>query len=365
MSQRKTTIREVASRAGVSLGTASNVFNDKSSVAAESRQRVLDAAEALGYRPNSLAAGLRRQRTRTIGLVVPDVLNIVFNELVEHLENLALSQAYEVIIVTSREDPEREHERVRALLSRRVDGLIIIPTRDWSATEREMRHHRIPVVVLDRVAAADHFPSVASDNAAATRAGTDYLLGLGHRDLAFVINSTRLWNSAARVDGFLAAMRDAGLQDRARVLLPGMTEEETRAGVLPVLAGPDHLNSRRPTAIFTGSNVATLGVLRAVQDAGLAIPQDLSLLAFDDFAWLTVLRPFVSAIRQPTEALAGHAWRILTAGFEAPDRAAEHIRLPAPLIARETTAPPPVAVERRLKAFKPARRQATEEAGSS
>ncbi|MDR6293429.1 MULTISPECIES: LacI family DNA-binding transcriptional regulator [Inquilinus] len=353
MSQRKTTIREVASRAGVSLGTASNVFNDKTSVAAESRQRVLDAAEALGYRPNSLAAGLRRQRTRTIGLVVPDVLNIVFNELVEHLENLALSQAYEVIIVTSREDPEREHERVRALLSRRVDGLIIIPTRDWSATEREMRHHRIPVVVLDRVAAKDHFPSVASDNAAATRAGTDYLLGLGHRDLAFVINSTRLWNSAARVDGFLAAMRDAGLQDRARVLLPGMTEEETRAGVLPVLAGPD-----RPTAIFTGSNVATLGVLRAVQDAGLAIPQDLSLLAFDDFAWLTVLRPFVSAIRQPTEALAGHAWRILTAGFEAPDRAAEHIRLPAPLIARETTAAPPA-----MKAFSPARRRATEEAG--
>jgi LacI family transcriptional regulator len=335
MSQRKTTIREVASRAGVSLGTASNVFNGKAGVAAENRRRVLEAAEALGFRPNSLAAGLRRQRTRTIGLVVPDVLNIVFNELVEHLENIALSQSYEVIIVTSREDPEREHERVRALLSRRVDGLVIIPTRDWSATEREMRHHRIPVVVLDRVAAHDHFPSVAVDNAAATRLGTEHLLGLGHRDLAFVINSTRLWNSAARVEGFLAAMRAAGLEQRARVLLPGMTEEETRAGVLPVLTA-----ARRPTAVFTGSNVATLGVLRAVQDAGMSIPQDLSLLAFDDFAWLTVLRPFVSAIRQPTEALAGHAWRILTAAFEAPDRPAEHIRLAAPLITRETTAPP-------------------------
>lgn len=335
MSQRKTTIREVASRAGVSLGTASNVFNGKAGVAAENRRRVLEAAEALGFRPNSLAAGLRRQRTRTIGLVVPDVLNIVFNELVEHLENIALSQSYEVIIVTSREDPEREHERVRALLSRRVDGLVIIPTRDWSATEREMRHHRIPVVVLDRVAAHDHFPSVAVDNAAATRLGTEHLLGLGHRDLAFVINSTRLWNSAARVKGFLAAMRAAGLEQRARVLLPGMTEEETRAGVLPVLTA-----ARRPTAVFTGSNVATLGVLRAVQDAGMSIPQDLSLLAFDDFAWLTVLRPFVSAIRQPTEALAGHAWRILTAAFEAPDRPAEHIRLAAPLITRETTAPP-------------------------
>lgn len=335
MSQRKTTIREVASRAGVSLGTASNVFNGKAGVAAENRRRVLEAAEALGFRPNSLAAGLRRQRTRTIGLVVPDVLNIVFNELVEHLENIALSQSYEVIIVTSREDPEREHERVAALLSRRVDGLVIIPTRDWSATEREMRHHRIPVVVLDRVAAHDHFPSVAVDNAAATRLGTEHLLGLGHRDLAFVINSTRLWNSAARVKGFLAAMRAAGLEQRARVLLPGMTEEETRAGVLPVLTA-----ARRPTAVFTGSNVATLGVLRAVQDAGMSIPQDLSLLAFDDFAWLTVLRPFVSAIRQPTEALAGHAWRILTAAFEAPDRPAEHIRLAAPLITRETTAPP-------------------------
>ncbi|MFE0758620.1 LacI family DNA-binding transcriptional regulator [Inquilinus sp. NPDC058860] len=349
MSQRKTTIREVASRAGVSLGTASNVFNGKAGVAAESRRRVLEVAEALGYRPNSLAAGLRRQRTRTIGLVVPDVLNIVFNELVEHLENIALSQSYEVIIVTSREDPEREHERVRALLSRRVDGLIIVPTRDWSATEREMRHHRIPVVVLDRVAAQDRFPSVAVDNAAATRLGTEHLLGLGHRDLAFVINSTRLWNSAARVEGYLAAMRAAGLEQRARVLLPGMTEEETRAGVLPVLTA-----DRRPTAVFTGSNVATLGVLRAVQDAGMSIPQDLSLLAFDDFAWLTVLRPFVSAIRQPTEALAGHAWRILTAAFEAPDRPAEHIRLPAPLIVRETTAAPPMkaAARRRMKAFK-------------
>jgi LacI family transcriptional regulator len=341
MSQRKTTIREVASRAGVSLGTASNVFNGKTGVGAESRRRVLDAAEALGFRPNSLAAGLRRQRTRTIGLVVPDVLNIVFNELVEHLENIALSQSYEVIIVTSREDPEREHERVRALLSRRVDGLIIVPTRDWSATEREMRHHRIPVVVLDRVAAQDHFPSVAVDNAAATRLGTEHLLALGHRDLAFVINSTRLWNSAARVEGFQATMRAAGLEQRARVLLPGMTEEETRAGVLPVLTAADSRNAHRPTAIFTGSNVATLGVLRAVQDAGMSIPQDLSLLAFDDFAWLTVLRPFVSAIRQPTEALAGHAWRILTAAFETPDRPAEHIRLPAPLIMRETTAAPP------------------------
>jgi LacI family transcriptional regulator len=349
MSQRKTTIREVASRAGVSLGTASNVFNGKSGVGAESRQRVLEVAEALGFRPNSLAAGLRRQRTRTIGLVVPDVLNIVFNELVEHLENIALSQSYEVIIVTSREDPEREHERVRALLSRRVDGLVIVPTRDWSATEREMRHHHIPVVVLDRVAAHDHFPSVAVDNAAATRLGTEHLLGLGHRDLAFVINSTRLWNSAARVEGFLGAMRAAGLEQRARVLLPGMTEEETRAGVLPVLTA-----DRRPTAVFTGSNVATLGVLRAVQDAGMSIPQDLSLLAFDDFAWLTVLRPFVSAIRQPTEALAGHAWRILTAAFETPDRPAEHIRLSAPLITRETTAAPPgkAAARRKMKAFK-------------
>ncbi|MGF6226673.1 LacI family transcriptional regulator [Inquilinus ginsengisoli] len=345
MSQRKTTIREVASRAGVSLGTASNVFNGKAGVAAGSRQRVLEAAEALGFRPNSLAAGLRRQRTRTIGLVVPDVLNIVFNELVEHLENIALSQSYEVIIVTSREDPEREHERVRALLSRRVDGLVIIPTRDWSATEHEMRHHRIPVVVLDRIAAQDHFPSVAVDNVAATRLGTEHLLGLGHRDLAFVINSTRLWNSAARVEGFLAAMRAAGLEQRARVLLPGMTEEETRAGVLPVL-----MAARRPTAVFTGSNVATLGVLRAVQDAGMSIPQDLSLLAFDDFAWLTVLRPFVSAIRQPTEALAGHAWRILTAAFEAPDRPAEHIRLAAPLITRETTAAPPGKARRTMKA---------------
>jgi len=349
MSQRKTTIREVASRAGVSLGTASNVFNGKAGVAAESRQRVLEAAAALGYRPNSLAAGLRRQRTRTIGLVVPDVLNIVFNELVEHLENIALSQNYEVIIVTSREDPGREHERVRALLSRRVDGLIIIPTRDWSETEREMRHHHIPVVVLDRVGAEDRFSSVAVDNAAATRLGTEHLLGLGHRDLAFVVNSTRLWNSAARVDGYLAAMRAAGLEQSARVLLLGMTEEETRARVLPVLTG-----AGRPTAVFTGSNVATLGVLRAVQDAGLSIPQDLSLLAFDDFAWLTVLRPFVSAIRQPTEALAGHAWRILTAAFETPDRPAEHIRLPAPLIVRETTAAPPgkPAARRRMKAFK-------------
>lgn len=332
------TLKDVASAAGVSLGTASKVLAGAQGVSAARRQRVWDAVRRLGYRRNSLAAELRSNRSTSIGFVVPDLTNSFFIQLLCVVEDHALASGYRLLLAHAQEDPEREAERIRFVLSRQVAGMIIIPCHGYEHAIDELRECDVPLVMADRV--DDTFPAdtVTTDSRRAARDGTQHLIALGHERITFIVNALDLVNSRERADGYLDAMKRAGLARHARVVVCGMTDAESHAATLELLSEP-----HRPTALFTGANVATLGALRAIRDAKLHLPDEISLLSFDDAPWMSVMHPRISSIHQPVEAVGRAIWQLLHNQLHGEDDAAKehvHLRMKADLLARESTAPP-------------------------
>jgi LacI family transcriptional regulator len=330
------TLKDVASAAGVSLGTASKVLAGADGVSEARRRQVWDAARKLGYRRNSLAAELRSNRSTSIGFVVPDLTNSFFIELLCVVEDHALESGYRLLLAHAQEDPAREAERIRFVLSRQVAGMIIIPCHGYEHAIEELRACDVPLVMADRV--DDTFPAntVTTDSRRAARDGTQHLVALGHTRITFIVNALDLVNSRERADGYLDAMKRAGLTRHARIVACGMTDTESHAATLELLAEDD-----RPTALFTGANVATLGALRAIRDAELDLPGDISLLSFDDAPWMSVLHPRISSIHQPVDAVGRAIWQLLHRQLQGDTSEPVHLRMKADLLVRESTAPPP------------------------
>jgi LacI family transcriptional regulator len=337
------TMRDVAARAGVAPATVSNVLSGRRPVGQELRDRVTAAIAATGYRPNQLASSLRRMRTDTVGIVVPDLTNPFFATLVHHLEDLAAEDGYQILLVGSNEDEAREDDRLQTLLSRQVDGLIIAPVRDETAALATYRPRLPPTVLMDRGFGHADFDTVTADNSEAVRLGCLHLVGLGHRDIAFVATSPSLDNMRERIDGYRAALAAAGLADRARILAGGFDVEGCRAVVEQEL-----LRAEPPSAIFAATYDATLGAVKAIRALDLDFPGAVSLLGFDDTDWMTVLRPYLSVIAQPVAAMADAVWTLLRERQTDRDASYRHLRLPCTLTVRESTqraALPPKARE--------------------
>jgi DNA-binding LacI/PurR family transcriptional regulator len=345
MAGRAPTIRDVASRAGVSVATASNVVNGNRPVGEASRGKVVEAIGALGYRLDRSASALRGRSTRLVGMVVPDITNVFFASLVHGVEALAERDGYDLLIVSSSEDAAKERRRVEALIARRIDGLIVVPTNDDSmaALVGEADGARLPPSVLvDRGAEAPGFDTVRADCDSGGYAAARHLIDLGHRDIAVLSHSKRLENIELRIAGARRALAEAGLQGRERVIYGGGDLESLRGAIELELHRCD-----RPTAIFALTNVCALASLKAARGLELEVPGDVSIVGFDDFDWMFALRPYLTTVAQPVEEFASSAWRLLTRRLrDASTHTFERIELPCILKVRESTGP----VRRRLKA---------------
>ncbi|WP_197410802.1 LacI family DNA-binding transcriptional regulator [Devosia epidermidihirudinis] len=326
---RAVTIKDIAAAAGVSLGTASNALSDRPSVGADLKERVLEAAKQLGYRRNLVAANLRRNTPRTFGLCIPALDNPFFCDIMQNIVSIAERNGFDVLVLETREDGRDEAAKLETLYANRVRGVFMVPTATWSGSHDP----ETPLIVVDRIRPTEGLPSVALDNVGAVKLAVDYLYDLGHRDIWLVVNSRSIWNTNLRAEGFeAAALGKDGI--RARVIEVGLTARETA----------DQLNAElalaRPTAILTASGIATLGTLRALQDARLAMPDDISLLGFDDAPWMDVLRPSISVVAQPIEEIAAQAWALMQAQI-ASEGNGRHVELDARIITRESTGPAP------------------------
>lgn len=338
------TMRDVAERAGVAPATVSNVLSGRRQVRQELKERVFAAIAATGYRPNQLASSLRRMRTDTVGIMVPDLTNPFFATLVHRLEDLAAEDGYQILLVGSNEDEAREHDRLQTLLSRQVDGLIIAPARDETAALNIHQARLPPTVLMDRGFGHTGFDTVTADNTDAVRQGCRHLIALGHRDIAFVVTSSTLDNMRERIDGYRAELHAAGLTERTRVIAGGFDIEGSRATIEQEL-----LRADRPTAIFAANYVATLGAVKAIRALNLDFPGAVSVLGFDDSDWMTVLRPYLSVVAQPVLDMADTAWRLLRERLSDPQGSRRHLRLPCTLAVRESTQRPRVAQDRETR----------------
>ena len=338
MAGRAPTIRDVASRAGVSVATASNVVNGNRPVGEASRQRVAEAIAALGYRLNRSASSLRGKSTRLVGMVVPDITNVFFASLVHGVEALAESDGYDLLIVSTSEDTAKERRRVEALVARRIDGLIVVPASDESmaALKGETDGGRLPPAVLvDRGAEAPGFDTVRADCNAGGYAAVRCLIGFGHRDIAVLTHSKRLENIEQRIAGARRALAEGGLEGRERVIYGGHDLESLRGAIELELHRAD-----RPTAIFALTNVCALASIKAARGLNLEIPGDLSIVGFDDFDWMFALRPYLTTVAQPVEDFASAAWRLLMRRLSgAGANGFERVELPCILKVRESTGP--------------------------
>jgi LacI family transcriptional regulator len=228
-----------------------------------------------------------------------------------------------------------ERERVRALIRRKIDALIIILCRDDSPVLEDVRQSGIPTVLLDRVAKGSDFDHVLLDNLAAAREGTRHLISLGHRRILLLASDPSLRNIRERIEGYRAALADASLLEFENVVVAGCNQaEDARQALLPVLAGSD-----RPSALFAVTQTMTIGALQSLWEAGLELPKDISLLAFDDSEWFTALRPFVSTVRQPAGDFADLAWAMLMARLNNDRSPALQSEVHADLVIRDSTIP--------------------------
>jgi LacI family transcriptional regulator len=297
-------ISDVARHASVSPATVSRVLNGDPRVGESYRTRVLRAVEELGYRPNVLARNLRRQRTATIGVVVPDIENPHFGELVRSVEDQAFDAGYRVLVCNTDETPEKQRAYLEALIDERVLGVIISPSDPGGDQIARLLDLGIPVVAFDREVEDPRADAVLAANIKALRIGTGVLVDEGHQRIAFVGGRTDVETGAERLAGYEMAMRDAGLEPL--VVDGDFRLERAEAAVTGLLR-----REPRPTALIVANNLMTLGALRAVRDAGLRVPADIALVGVDDPPWSALVDPPVTTLAQPVRAMAADAMELL------------------------------------------------------
>ncbi|TCJ19678.1 LacI family transcriptional regulator [Rubrobacter taiwanensis] len=301
------TIKDVAREAGVSTATVSRVMSGSGRVSERMRERVLAAADRLGYRPNAMARSLRSETTRTLGLVVSNVLNPFFTAVARAVEDAAHERGYSLILGNADEDPEKEELYLNVLLERRVDGLIVSPARAESPYLAEVVEEGVPVVFVDRHIEGIGAPVVRADGRRAVGELVEYLVGLGHRELAVISGPPEVVSGRERLEAFVGAAQQRGVP---------VMEERVRVGDFRRASGAVAMREllalrERPTAVFVANNLMALGALREVRRAGLKVPEDISLASFDDVSWFELVEPPVTAISQPTGELGAAAARML------------------------------------------------------
>jgi LacI family transcriptional regulator len=323
-------IKDVAAEAGVSVATVSRVLNSHPSVSEAARARVLAAVERLGYRPNAVARSLRTDQTRTLGLVISDVLNPYFTELARSVEEAARALGYSVIIGNADERPELQDHHVRTLLDRRIDGLLVSPTDGGSPLMLEAARGGTPMVFVDRWIPGIDVPVVRADGRAAIRDLVAHLHRLGRRRLAIIAGPAATTTGSERVEAFRAALGEHGISLPDDYVGQGDFQAASgRRATERFLALPEP-----PDAVFAADNLMTLGALDALRARGLRIGDDIALAAFDDIPWFVHTDPPVTAIAQPTGELGRAAVRALADLIEG--RTPRSVTLPASLVVRRS-----------------------------
>ena len=336
--RRHVTIRDVAKAAGASVATISAMLNNSDYVSAEMRARIAGAIEELGYRPNDLARGLRLQKTHSIAIVVPDLSNNFYIELVRGAKDYAASANYTVLIGDSRENWEEERNYLDSFHRRRVDGVLRVPSIGAPGGKLKSVLGNLPVVYADRypLSRDPYVGRVGVDNTKAADSATRYLLSLGHRQIGIIAGDTSSGTSVDRLQGFLGAIRSAGIrQDRAMIHNGHNDMESGHFHAMQLLTAV-----RRPTAIFCTNNMMVLGALAAIQEIGLQCPEEISLLGFDDFYWATLLRPRLTVVRQPARELGMIAARMLIDHIEGRPSIPSPTLLSTQLMVRDSCCPP-------------------------
>lgn len=293
------TIKQVASLSGVSIKTVSRVVNRAPYVSGDTRRRVTTAIERLNYRPNALARGLVTRKSRTIGLVIADIVNPFFPPLVRAVEDATAARGYNVVLCDTDEDPARERAVISLLLEKQVDGLILCASRVPSGYLTGLVDEGIPLILINRVLRHPAAAAVVADGEWGGRLATAHLIGLGHRRIAYLAGPSRSFSHRSRLRGYRKALLDAGIGFDPAFVVGGTASIAAGRGAMAAL-----LSLRRPpSAVFAFDDLMAIGALEEIRRMGRRVPDDVAVVGFDDIDLAAHVDPPLTTIAQPKAAM--------------------------------------------------------------
>ncbi len=334
--RKRVTRDDVAARAGVTPSTVSYVVNNgPRSVSTAARERVLKAIDELGYQPSDIARSLRSQRSMTLGLVIPNTANPFYADVARAVEEVGFEHGYTVFLCHSSHLPERERRYAEMLRAKHVDGAIFHPTTADLRPLALLSQAGIQAVVLER--SVPGFHCFVADERHGGYLATHHLLSLGHRRIGCIVRTGDLTSSAARVEGYRAALAEAGLPlDERLTVESDFGFAAGAAAVRQLLQLPD-----RPTALVTHNDIIAIGAIKATVDSGLRVPADLSVVGYDDIAQAAYAVPALTTIAYPKHRMGRAAAKLLLSLLADEETLPPAtIVLPVQLVVRDSTAPP-------------------------
>ena len=300
-------IRDVARRAKVSTATVSRTVNQVATVDAQLAKRVWKAIEELGYYPNRQARALVSGRSRVFGLIVSEITNPFFPEIVQTFETLAVEQHYEILLTSTIHDPKRMELAVRRMIEGRVDGVAILTFGMEEYLLEHLRFRNLPLVFIDIGPKAPRVSNIRVDYADGIRQAVQHLAALRHERIGFIAGPLRLRSAIARKDAFQASMREIGLPVKSEFLVEGDHKLEGGKRALKNLAEL----RERPTAVLCSNDMTAIGVMREAFELGIKVPQDLSVIGFDDIRMAEFLTPPLTTVQMSQSELARLAFEAL------------------------------------------------------
>lgn len=334
------TIKEVAKRAGVSVGTVSNIISQTVPVSPKLRERVLGVILELDYHPNHFARSLKTKQTKMLGMIIPDITNPFFPQLVRGAEDAALQHGYMLVTFNTDDRMEREEEVLAVLRSRRVDGILLIIAHTVGRSlhiERTLAAG-VPIVCLDRIPPGLPVDSIATDNRKGAEVCIRHLLSMGHRKIAIITGPMDLRTAQDRFEGYQSALRQAKLKPDPGLIVQGDFHLESGYRLAKDLL----LRHTRPTALFVSNGMMALGVVKALEETHFRCPHDIAVATFDDLPIADVFRPRLTAVAQPVYEIGRRGVELLIQRIEGrlPNKKPVRILLDPELKIRESTGLP-------------------------
>lgn len=330
------TLKQLADHIGVSISTVSRVLNgvaDRYRISKKTQETILSAAKALQFEPNALARSLRTNRTQTIGLIIPDISNPFFANIASNVEKEARKLNYTIILCDSEEETGLEKETLNLLRNRKVDGLIVCPVGTDPAYLVHLRDSGVSLVIIDRYFPGTQLPYVASDNYQGAYEATNHLIEAGHSQIACIRGIPGTTPSDKREEGFRSALGEAGIQvDESLIVGDNFGEENGYLETKLLLNRPV-----RPTAILGISNLISIGAIRAISEEGLSVPEDVSIISFEEQPYSAYLATPMTTVAQQHQEMGRLAVKMLVSQMSGNgEDEAEGVLLPTKLIIRKS-----------------------------
>jgi LacI family transcriptional regulator, galactose operon repressor len=332
----KVTIVDVAAQAGVSFGTVSRVINNDVHVRKETRERVLATMQRLGFVANRQARSLAGGKSNSIGMLVPDLGTGYIGEIIRGIDAELSLSGLDLILYTTHRTASKESNYVTNLATGMVDGLLLVLPRSPVDFIGSLTQRRFPFVLIDHQGAGRDCPAVGATNWQGGYNATEYLIKLGHTRIGFITGSMDLGCAVDRLEGYRSALRINHIREAPELIFEGnFLQQDGYTGASALLDLPNP-----PTAIFASNDVMAMGAMDAVRNRGLRVPEDISIVGFDDIPQASLIHPAMTTVNQPLEKMGRVAAQMLLDLLQHPERRADRIELPTQLVVRDSCNPP-------------------------